>query len=79
MDQDGLAAELIYASVGMGISMHRDAQYKDACMWAYNRWLAEMCSEAPERIFRPRADRGVRAWTTGSATSNGRRTWASSA
>jgi predicted TIM-barrel fold metal-dependent hydrolase len=51
MDQDGLAAELIYASVGMGISMHRDAQYKDACMWAYNRWLAEMCSEAPDRIL----------------------------
>jgi len=51
MDQDGLAAELIYASVGMGICMHRDAQYKDACMWAYNRWLAEMCGEASERIF----------------------------
>jgi uncharacterized protein len=51
MDQDGIAAELIYASVGMGICMHRDAQYKDACMWAYNRWLAEMCAEAPERIL----------------------------
>ena len=51
MDQDGLAAELIYASVGMGICMHRDVEYKDACMQAYNRWLAEMCSEAPERVF----------------------------
>ena len=51
MDQDGLAAELIYASVGMGICMHRDAEFKDACMQAYNRWLAGMCSEAPERIF----------------------------
>jgi predicted TIM-barrel fold metal-dependent hydrolase len=51
MDQDGLAAELIYASVGMGISMHRDAEYKDACMWAYNRWLADMCADAPDRIF----------------------------
>jgi predicted TIM-barrel fold metal-dependent hydrolase len=51
MDRDGLAAELIYASVGMGICMHRDAQYKDACMWAYNRWLAEMCADAPDRIF----------------------------
>ena len=51
MDRDGLAAELIYASVGMGICMHRDAEYKDACMWAYNRWLAEMCADAPERIF----------------------------
>ncbi|MFN0028029.1 MAG: amidohydrolase family protein [Acidimicrobiales bacterium] len=51
MDQDGLAAEIIYASVGMGICMHRDAEFKDACMQAYNRWLAEMCSDAPERIF----------------------------
>ena len=51
MDQDGIAAELIYASVGMGICMHRDADYKDACMWAYNRWLADMCADAPDRIF----------------------------
>jgi predicted TIM-barrel fold metal-dependent hydrolase len=51
MDRDGLAAELIYASVGMGICMHRDAEYKDACMWAYNRWLAGMCADAPDRIF----------------------------
>jgi uncharacterized protein len=51
MDQDGLAAELIYASVGMGICMHRDAEYKSACMWAYNRWLAQMCADAPDRVF----------------------------
>ncbi|MCC6435372.1 MAG: amidohydrolase [Acidimicrobiales bacterium] len=51
MDQDGIAAELIYASVGMGICMHRDAEYKAACMKAYNRWLADMCSDAPDRLF----------------------------
>ncbi len=51
MDQDGIAAEMIYASVGMGLCMHRDAEYKDACMKAYNRWLQSMCSEAPNRIF----------------------------
>jgi uncharacterized protein len=51
MDRDGLAAELIYASVGMGLTMHRDSEYKDACMKAYNRWLQAMCSEAPDRIF----------------------------
>jgi predicted TIM-barrel fold metal-dependent hydrolase len=51
MDQDGIAAELIYASVGMGIFMHRDPEYKDACMQAYNRWLAEMCADAPDRVF----------------------------
>ena len=51
MDRDGIAAELIYASVGMGICMHRDAEYKSACMWAYNRWLADMCADAPDRVF----------------------------
>lgn len=51
MDRDGIAAELIYASVGMGLTMHRDAEYKDACMRAYNRWLAGMCAEAPNRVF----------------------------
>lgn len=51
MDQDGLAAEIVYASVGMGLFMHRDPEYKDACLQAYNRWLQGMCSEAPDRIF----------------------------
>ena len=51
MDEDGIAAELIYASVGMGLCMHRDADYKDACMQAYNRWLAEMCAEVPDRLY----------------------------
>jgi predicted TIM-barrel fold metal-dependent hydrolase len=51
MDQDGLAAEIIYASVGMGICMHRDAEFKNACMKAYNRWLQGMCSEAPNRVY----------------------------
>ena len=51
MDEDGLAAEIIYASVGMGLCMHKDALYKDACMQAYNRWLQSMCAEAPNRIF----------------------------
>jgi uncharacterized protein len=51
MDKDGIAAEIVYASVGMGLCMHRDAEYKDACMKAYNRWLQAMCSEAPERVY----------------------------
>ena len=51
MDKDGLAAEIIYASVGMGLCMHKDALYKDACMQAYNRWLQSMCAEAPDRVF----------------------------
>ncbi|MBV1906471.1 MAG: amidohydrolase [Pseudomonadales bacterium] len=51
MDQDGIAAEIIYASIGMGLCMHKDPLYKDACMKAYNRWLQTMCAEQPNRIF----------------------------
>lgn len=51
MNLDGIAAEVLYASIGMGLCMHRDPEYKDACMKAYNRWLQSMCSEAPDRIF----------------------------
>ena len=51
MDKDGIAAEVVYASVGMGLCNHRDAEYKDACMKAYNRWLQSMCSEAPDRVL----------------------------
>ena len=51
-DRDGIAAEIIYPSVGMVICNHPDADYKHACMWAYNRWLQEeFCAAAPDRLF----------------------------
>src|SRR5258706_10938187 len=40
-DKDGVAAEVIYPSVGMVLSNHPDNLYKRACMRAYNRWLAK--------------------------------------
>ncbi|MBL4868445.1 MAG: amidohydrolase family protein, partial [Pseudomonadales bacterium] len=48
---DGIAAEIIYASVGMVLCSHSDADYKDACMTAYNRWLQEFCGGASNRLF----------------------------
>ena len=51
MDRDGIAAELIYASLGMALCIHRDMDYKDACMKAYNRWLQGFCADAPDRLF----------------------------
>ncbi len=51
-DRDGIAAEIIYPSVGMMLCNHPDADYKQACMWAYNGWLAEeFCAAAPDRLF----------------------------
>lgn len=51
MDRDGVAAEMIYPSVGMLLCNHKDLDYKRACMEAYNRWLQTYCAGAPERIF----------------------------
>ena len=51
-DRDGVAAEIIYPSVGMVLCNHPDPNYKQACMWAYNRWLhEEFCAPAPDRLL----------------------------
>lgn len=50
-DRDGVAAEVIYPTVGMVLCNHKDFDYKKACFDAYNRWLAEYCAAAPDRLF----------------------------
>ena len=50
-DRDGVAAEVIYASVGMLLNNHPDTDYKQACFEAYNRWLQGFCADAPTRVF----------------------------
>jgi predicted TIM-barrel fold metal-dependent hydrolase len=50
-DRDGVAAEIIYPTVGMALCNHPDFDYKQACFAAYNRWLAEYCGAHPDRLF----------------------------
>lgn len=50
-DRDGIAAELLYPTVGMMLCNHPDFDYKQACFAAYNRWLREYCAASPERLF----------------------------
>lgn len=50
-ERDGLAAEVLYPSIGMALCNHRDPLYKASCMKAYNRWLEGYCAAAPERLF----------------------------
>jgi predicted TIM-barrel fold metal-dependent hydrolase len=50
-DRDGVAAEVIYPTVGMILCNHRDGDYKRACFQAYNRWIAEFSSHAPPRLL----------------------------
>ena len=48
---DGIAAEIIYPTVGMVLCNHADFDYKKACFAAYNRWLASYCAPHPERLI----------------------------
>lgn len=50
-DRDGVAAEIIYPTVGMVICNHPDIAYKRACFAAYNRWIEEFQSGAPDRLY----------------------------
>ncbi len=49
--RDGVAAEVIYPSTGMLLCNHPDADYKKACFDAYNQWIAEYQSQAPDRLI----------------------------
>ncbi|MBV1879858.1 MAG: amidohydrolase [Pseudomonadales bacterium] len=50
-DRDGIAAEIIYPTVGMILCNHKDLDYKKACFDAYNRWLQTFVDKSPERLF----------------------------
>ena len=49
--RDGVAAEVIYPTVGMVICNHPDIDYKRACFQAYNRWITGYCSEDTSRLL----------------------------
>jgi predicted TIM-barrel fold metal-dependent hydrolase len=49
--RDGVAAEVIYPTVGMQLCNHRDYDYKKACFDAYNQWIAQYCGAHPDRLL----------------------------
>jgi predicted TIM-barrel fold metal-dependent hydrolase len=50
MDLDGVAAQMLYTTVGFTLFGMRDAEFQEACFSVYNDWLAEFCSYAPKRL-----------------------------
>jgi predicted TIM-barrel fold metal-dependent hydrolase len=50
-DRDGVAAEIIYPTVGMQLCNHRDADYKKACFDAYNQWITSYCEPHRDRLL----------------------------
>jgi predicted TIM-barrel fold metal-dependent hydrolase len=58
LDAEGIEAELIYPTFGLGMFGVKDREFRHACLSAYNGWLAEYCAAAPARLF------GIAAITT---------------
>ncbi|MDX1736321.1 MAG: amidohydrolase family protein [Halioglobus sp.] len=50
-DEEGIAAEVLYPSLGMVLCNHPDTDYKKACFDAYNLWLADFCAHDPARLL----------------------------
>jgi len=50
MDQDGVAGDVLYTTLGFRMFWIRDAGFQRACFRVYNDWLAEFCSYAPQRL-----------------------------
>jgi len=50
-DRDGIAAEIIYPTLGMVLCNHPDSNYMHAMFQAYNRWLQDFCSDGAGRLF----------------------------
>ena len=49
-DIDGISGEVLYATYAMQLYNIPDAELQEASFNAYNDWLAEMCSAAPDRL-----------------------------
>jgi predicted TIM-barrel fold metal-dependent hydrolase len=50
MDADGVAAEVLYPSIGMTLAQSKDLEYQLACIRAYNDWLVEYCDGGKGRL-----------------------------
>ena len=51
MEQDGVSAEVLYPSLGLGMYCVEEAKLQEALFHAYNDWLIDFCAKAPERVF----------------------------
>jgi predicted TIM-barrel fold metal-dependent hydrolase len=50
-DIDGVAAEVLYSSLGIALFNLKDKELQSACLRVYNEWLAEFCAHAPNRLI----------------------------
>ena len=51
MEQDGVLAEVLYPSLGLGLFCVEDPALQEALFRAYNDWLVDYCSKVPDKLF----------------------------
>jgi predicted TIM-barrel fold metal-dependent hydrolase len=51
MEQDGVSAEVLYPSLGLGLYCVEDAGLQEELFRAYNDWLVDYCRKVPERLY----------------------------
>jgi predicted TIM-barrel fold metal-dependent hydrolase len=49
VDRDGISGEVIYPTVALRLYQLEDLAFQDACIRAYNAWLADFCAAVPGR------------------------------
>jgi len=51
MEQDGVSAEVLYPSLGLGLFCVEDAELQESLFRTYNDWLIEYCQKVPDRLY----------------------------
>lgn len=47
---DGVEAEVLYPTLGMGMFALQDIDFQKSCFEAYNAWMADYCQPYPQRL-----------------------------
>jgi len=51
MKTDGVAAEVLYPSLGLGLYCVEDPALQEALFQAYNDWVIDYCAKVPDRLY----------------------------
>jgi predicted TIM-barrel fold metal-dependent hydrolase len=51
MEVDGVAAEVLYPSLGLGLFCVEDAPFQETLFRVYNDWVIDYCRKVPDRLF----------------------------
>src|ERR1051325_9204435 len=50
-EQDGVSAEVLYPSLGLGLYCVKDPELQESLFRTYNDWLIDYCQKVPDRLY----------------------------